>query len=61
MSKRKRLDVFANSIKDVRYKVNRAIRQGKEHKGYIIKSVKKSSTKDALGLKKYWVSLRKRK
>lgn len=61
MSRRKKLDVFANSAKDVRYKVKRAIKSGKEYKGYIIESVRKSSIKDSMGLKKYWVTLRKRK
>jgi len=57
---RKRLDVFSTSIKDVKYKVNRAIKGG-EYRGFIIESVRKSSIKDAMGLKKYWVTLRKKK
>ena len=60
MGKGKRLDVFSNSAKNVRYKVQRAIRAG-EYKGYKIASVTKSSIKDAMGLKKYWVTLKKKK
>ena len=57
---KKRLDVFSNSAKNVRYKVQRAIKAG-EYKGYKIVSIAKSSIKDSMGLKKYWVTLKKKR